>query len=306
MEKKDRMANITMDLAGIEKRIYTVRGKYVMIDLDLASYYGVENRSLRQTVRRNIDSFPADFLFKLTKREANELISNGVSQSVIPSGYNTGGAEMYAFTEQGVAMLATVLKSPFARQVSIAIMRAFVSMRHFFILNAQVFQRLDRLEDWQMDADQKFQRVFDKIEEKVITPKQGIFYDGQIYDAYEFICDLIRQATRRIVLIDNYVDDSVLTMLDKRSAGVEASIYTKEVGNQFKLDVEKHNAQYAAIPVFVFRKSHDRFLIIDDSVYHIGASVKDLGQKWFAVSLMEAQDAGEIVSRLVADSTSIK
>ena len=158
----------------------------------------------------------------------------------------------------------------------------------------------------QLETDQKIDQVFAKLEEKTESNNQCIFFDGQIYDAYEFICDLIRHATKRIVLIDNYVDDSVLTMLDKRGAGVEATIYTKEVGNQFELDLEKHNAQYAAIPVFVFRKSHDRFLIIDDKVYHVGASLKDLGKKWFAVSLMEAQDAGAIISRLEAEATSFK
>ena len=203
-------------------------------------------------------------------------------------------------------MLSAVLHSPAAVSVSVRIIQAFVAMRRFMLTNAQVFQRLDRIEYKQLETDKKIDQVFAKLEEKTDSNKQCIFFDGQIYDAYEFICDLIRRANTRIVLIDNYVDDSVLTMLDKRGAGVVASIYTKELANQFKLDVEKHNAQYAAIPVFVFTKTHDRFLIIDDSVYHIGASVKDLGKKWFAVSLMEAQDAGEIVSRLEADSSSLQ
>ena len=213
-----------LGLVPIERRIYVVRGTQVMIDLDLASLYGVENRSLRQTVRRNIDSFPDDFMFTLTNDEANELITRGVSQSVIPPGYNTGGAEMFAFTEHGVAMLATVLKSAKARMISIEIMRAFVAMRHFLLSNAQVFQRLDRIELKQLETDHKIEQVFEKLEEKAITPKQGIFFDGQIYDAYEFICGLIKSAKTRIVLIDNYVDDSVLTMLDKRETGVPATV----------------------------------------------------------------------------------
>ena len=218
--------NNQLSLVPIKSRIHVVRGTQVMIDLDLASLYGVENRSLRQTVRRNIDSFPDDFMFTLTNNEANELITRGVSQSVIPPGYNTGGAEMFAFTEHGVAMLATV---------------------------------------------HKIEQVFEKLEEKAITPKQGIFFDGQIYDAYEFVCGLIKGAKTRIVLIDNYVDDSVLTMLDKRETGVLATVYTQKISPQFQLDINKHNAQYSAIEVKEFTKSHDRFLILDNQVYLIGA-----------------------------------
>lgn len=276
-----------------------------MIDLDLASLYDVENRSLRQAVRRNLDSFPDDFMFRLSQNEANDLIARGVSQSVIPPGYNTGGAEMYAFTEQGVAMLATVLKSPKARAVSIDIMRAFVAMRHFLMSNAQVFQRLDRLEIRQLETEHKIEQVFAKLDEGAGDNKQCIFFDGQVYDAYEFICNLIKSATTRIVLIDNYVDYTVLTMLDKREPGVDATIYTQKAGDQFKLDIAKHDAQYPPIPVWIFKMSHDRFLIIDDRVYHVGASIKDLGKKWFAVSLMEAQDANVIITRLQADSSSI-
>ena len=287
-----------LGLVPIERRIYVVRGTQVMIDLDLASLYGVENRSLRQTVRRNIDSFPDDFMFTLTNDEANELITRGVSQSVIPPGYNTGGAEMFAFTEHGVAMLATVLKSAKARMISIEIMRAFVAMRHFLLSNAQVFQRLDRIELKQLETDHKIEQVFEKLEEKAITPKQGIFFDGQIYDAYEFVCGLIKGAKTRIVLIDNYVDDSVLTMLDKRETGVSATVYTQKISPQFQLDINKHNAQYSAIEVKEFTKSHDRFLILDNQVYLIGASLKDLGKKWFAVSLMSETDPGMLLSRV--------
>jgi len=282
----------------IERRIYVVRDTQVMIDLDLATLYGVENRSLRQTVRRNIDSFPDDFMFRLTNQETNELIIKGVSQSVIPSGYNTGGAEMFAFTEHGVAMLATVLKSARARTVCIDIMRAFVAMRHFLVSNAQVFQRLDRIELKQLETDQRIEQVFEKLEEKTISPRQGIFFDGQIYDAYEFVCGLIKSAKTRIILIDNYVDETVLTMLDKREADVSATIYTQKISAQFQLDITKHNAQYPSIDVKEFTKSHDRFLILDDQVYFIGSSLKDLGKKWFAVALMSETDPEILLSRL--------
>lgn len=287
-----------LNAVPIERRIYVVRDTQVMIDLDLAALYGVENRSLRQTVRRNLDCFPDDFMIRLTDNEANELIARGVSQSVIPHGYNTGGAEMYAFTEHGVAMLATVLKSAKARKISIDIMRAFVAMRHFLLSNAQVFQRLDRIELKQLETDHKIEQVFEKLEEKSVSPKQGIFFEGQIYDAYEFVCDLIKSAKTRIVLIDNYVDDTVLTMLDKREAGVSATIYTQKISQQFQLDITKHNAQYPAIEVKEFQKSHDRFLLLDDQVYLVGASLKDLGKKWFAVSLMSETNPDYLLSRL--------
>lgn len=207
---------------------------------------------------------------------------------------------MFAFTEQGVAMLATVLKSAKARSISIEIMRAFVAMRRFLAANAKVFQRLDRIEYKQLETDQKMEQVFARLEDRKTENRQCIFYDGQVYDAYDFICNLIQSASRRIVLIDNYVDHTVLTMLDKRGPGVEASIYTQKVGEPFQLDLAKHDAQYPPIPVRIFQRAHDRFLIIDERVYHVGASLKDLGKKWFAVSLMEALDAGEMLSRLTA------
>ena len=282
----------------IEKRIFKIRDEQVMIDIDLANMYGIENRSLRQAVRRNIDKFPDDFLFRLNKEEANKLIINGVSRNVIPPDYNTGGAEMFAFTEHGVAMLATILKSPNAKTISIAIIRAFVAMRHFLLSNADVFTRLDRIESKQFEADHRIDEIFRRIEERSVTPKQGIFFEGQIFDAYEFICGLIKSANTRLVLIDNYVDDTVLTMLDKRTEGVTAAIYTQQVSNQFKLDLEKHNSQYPSIDVLLFKKSHDRFLIVDDMVYLVGASLKDLGKKWFGVAQMPSTDANELISRL--------
>ena len=287
-----------LSISVIEKQIFRIRDEQVMIDIDLAKIYGIENRSLRQAVRRNMDKFPEDFLFRLSKEEANDLIFNGVSQNVIPSGYNTGGAEMFAFTEHGVAMLATILRSPNAKAISIAIIRAFVAMRRFLLSNAQVFQRLDRIEYKQIEADHRIDELFRKIDERTVTPKQGIFFDGQIYDAYEFICGLIKSARTRIVLIDNYVDETVLTMLDKREAGVAATIYTQKISAQFQLDLTKHNAQYPAIDVRRFTKSHDRFLILDSQVYLVGASLKDLGKKWFAVSLMSETDPEVLLSRL--------
>ena len=165
----------------------------------------------------------------------------------------------------------------------VVVVKAFVTMRRFLVSNAQVFQRLDRIEYKLQESDHKFEDIYSKLEEKSLEPKQGIFYDGQIYDSYTFVVSLIKSAARRIVLIDNYVDDTVLTMLDKRSPGVEASI---------------HTLQYPPIPVSIFTKAHDRFLVIDNQVYHIGASLKDLGKKWFAFSKMEETDPDDLISRL--------
>ena len=195
-------------------------------------------------------------------------------------------------------MLSSVLHSEEAVEISIKIMNAFVAMRHFLLSNAQVFQRLDRIEYKQLETDHKIEQVFDKLEERSVIPKQNIFFDGQIFDAYQFVSSLIKSAKTEIVLIDNYVDESVLTMLDKRDTSVKATIYTKQISAQFQLDINRHNAQYAPIDIQAFNKAHDRFLIIDDKVYHIGASLKDLGKKWFAFSLMQDMTPHDLTSRI--------
>lgn len=195
-------------------------------------------------------------------------------------------------------MAAAILKSEIADKASVMIVKAFVAMRRFLAANAQVFQRLETIEYKLLESDQKFEEIYSKLEEKSLKPQQGIFFDGQVYDAYEFICKLIKSAITRIILIDNYVDESVLTMLDKRNPGVVATIYTQKISTQFALDLAKHDAQYPVISVQVFNKSHDRFLIIDDKVYHVGASLKDLGKKWFAVLELEGQDSNALIKAL--------
>ena len=287
-----------LEIVNIEARIYSFRDTYVMIDRDLAELYGVETKVLNQAVKRNIDRFPESFRFGLSKLETHELVTNCDRFNNLKH----SSSLPYAFTEPGVAMLSAVLHSPVAVSVSVRIMQAFVAMRRFMLANAQVFQRLNRLEVRQLETDQKIDRVFARLDSRKEENKQCVFFDGQIYDAYEFVCKLIKSAEKRIILIDNYVDDTVLTMLDKRNEGIEASLYTQKVGEEFKLDLAKHDAQYSAIPVFIFKKSHDRFLIIDEKVYHVGASLKDLGKKWFAVSFMEAQDASAIAARLEAEA----
>ena len=211
----------------------------------------------------------------------------------------------YVFTENGVAMLSSVLRSDTAIEVNIRIMRAFTSMRHFLQNNAEVFQRLSTLEYHQLEMQQHFQEsdkrieeVFRRLDEGNAKPKQGVFYNGQIYDAYNFVSDLIKSAKKRIILIDNYVDETVLTLLDKREDGVSAFIYTQQINRQFQLDIDRHNAQYPPINVETFRLSHDRLLCIDDDVYHIGASIKDLGKKWFGFSRMEILTPDELVERI--------
>ena len=286
---------------SIENRIITIRGVQVILDRDLAELYGVETKRLNQQANRNRDRFPQRFRFQLSKDEKNELVAN--CNRFEPLKHSS--TRPYAYTEQGVAMMSAVLHTPYAIEISVKIMDAFVVMRNFLASNALVFQRLDRLEIRQLETDHKIEQVFAKLEEGTDNKQQYVFFEGQVYDAYEFVCNLIKSATKRIVLVDNYVDYTVLTMLDKREPGVDAAIYTQKAGEQLKLDIAKHDAQYPHIPVWIFKMSHDRFLIIDDLVYHVGASIKDLGKKWFAVSLMEAQDAKSIITRLQADASSI-
>ena len=280
--------------SALETRILTIRGIQVMLDRDLAELYREDTKRINQQANRNYKRFPQSFRFQFTKEEKAELVANCNRFEMLKH----SSSLPYVYTEQGVAMLSAVLHSPKAVEISVRIIEAFVAMRRFLLANAQVFQRLDRIEYKQIEADHRIEELFRRIDERSITPHQGIFFDGQIYDAYEFICGLIKDAKTRIVLIDNYVDDTVLTMLDKREAGISATIYTQKISPQFQLDITKHNAQYPPIDVREFTKSHDRFLILDDQVYLIGASLKDLGKKWFAVSLMSETTLNLLLSRL--------
>lgn len=299
--------------SDIEGRIISVRGVQVMLDRDLAMLYGVETKTLNRAVKRNIERFPPDFMFQLTKEETVNLrCQNGTSSDDqnlrSQNGTSSWGGTRYlpyAFTENGVAMLSGVLRSPTAVEVNILIMRAFTAMRRFLVSNAQVFQRLEVIEYHQLEmkqhqdeADKRIEEVFRRLDEGAGQPKQGIFFDGQIYDAYDFVSGLIKQAKKEIILIDNYVDETVLTMLDKRDAGVNATIYTAKVDKQLQLDIVKHNSQYPVIDVKVYTHSHDRFLCIDDTVYHIGASIKDLGKKWFAFSILEDSCPIDLVNKI--------
>jgi hypothetical protein len=271
---------------NIQKKIFTIRGKQVMLYRDLAKLYDVETRVLKQAVKRNIERFPVDFMFKLNENEINYM----VSQSVIPSKQLLGGAIPYVFTEQGVSMLSAVLKSDKAINVSIKVIRAFVEMKKFIVNNAALFQRLDKIELKQTETDQKFEQIFKALEDKSVKPKQKIFYDSQIFDAYTFVSDLICSAKISVILIYNYIDDTVLTLFTNRNKNVTAKIYTKTINKQLALDLKKHNSQYPEIKIKELKKAHDRFLIIDEkTIYHFGASLKDLGKQWFAFSKFDVQ-----------------
>ena len=234
-------------------------------------------------------------MFQLTREEWLSIRSQNAT--ITSRGQHTKYAP-YAFTEHGVIMVAALLKTDIADKASVMIVKAFVAMRRFLASNNQVFQRLNQIEYRLLISDQKFEDLYSKLEEKSLDAKPKVFFDGQIFDAYECICDLIKSALRRVILIDNYIDDSVLTILDKRRDGVEATAYTRQISKQLSLDLKKHNAQYPEIYVKAFSKAHDRFLIIDDKVYLVGASLKDLGNKWFGISPMPETNAEELLSRL--------
>jgi hypothetical protein len=294
--------------AVIKKKIHSVRNLQVMLDSDLAQLYGVQTKQLNRAVKRNTDRFPENFCFQLTAEEFDALdlqFMASYSKSDLrfqngTSNQSHGGRRYlpYVFTEQGVAMLSGVLRSKVAVKISIQIMQAFVAMRRLVSGSIEIFNRLDLVEKKQLEYDKKFELVFDAIQNNDIKPQKGIFFSGQIFDAHKFVSDLIRSAKKSIVLIDNFVDESVLALFTKRNENISVTIYTRTISNELKLDLEKYNSQYPEIKIKEFNDSHDRFMIIDEmDVYHIGASLKDLGKKWFAFSRFE-KTALALLSRL--------
>ncbi len=289
-QSEDNLVVVESDVKGrsqspvenIETMIIEVRGQQVMLDRDLARLYGVKTSRLNEQVKRNIARFPQSFRFQLTESERDEVVAkcdNLRSLKFNPS-------LPYVFTEQGIAQLSTVLHSQTAIQVSVRIMEAFVAMRRFLLSNAALFQRVEHLEMHIMEHDKQIANVFQRINHQ-FPPRQGIFFDGQVFDAHRFVSELVRTAKQRVVLFDNYVDDTTLAVLDKRQEGVTAVIYTRKITPALGADLRKHDEQYAPIEVREFSHAHDRFLCIDDIAYHLGASLKDLGRKWFAFSRME-------------------
>lgn len=277
-----------IDNQTIQNKIYTIRDVQVMVDRDLALLYGVETRRLNEQVKRNCERFPEEFMFQMTSEE----LENWKSQIATSNKEIMGLRKLpFVFTEQGVSMLSAVLKSKTAVQTSIQIIKSFVNMRKFISQNASLFTRIDSIEkrqiSYEIKNDTKVDAILNAIEEKGVPQKQHIFYDGQIFDAYLFVSDIIKGAKKSIKLIDNYVDESTLVLFTKRDVKVDMKIYTKTISKQLQLDLQKYNAQYPKIEIEKFELSHDRFLIIDNKeVYHFGASLKDLGKKWFAVSKM--------------------
>ena len=291
---------LLLNINDIKNSIHTIRNVQVMLDSDLAELYEVETKVLNQAVKRNLERFPSNFMFQLSQSELDNLRSQFVVSStkdlrsqIVTLKEGRGHHRKYipyAFTEQGVAMLSGVLKSKIAVKISIQIINSFIAMRKFISANADIFHRLDRVEIKQIEHDKKFDKIFDTMQSKNIILEKGIFFEGQIFDSYKFISDLIRTAEKSIVLIDNYIDDSVLMLLNKRGKEVSAKIFTKEITAQLSLDLRKYNKQYPEIEIKEFKQSHDRFIILDNKiVYHLGASLKDLGKKWFAFSKFDKE-----------------
>lgn len=299
----------------IADRIFTLRGAQVMLDRDLAEMYQVETKTLNRAVQRNIHRFPAAFCFQLSAEEWTDLRCQSTpSKSADSLRFQFGTLKSpgrgrhrkylpYVFTEQGVAMLSAVLHSDTAVQVSIRIINAFVEMRKVLLKNAFLFQRVEKIEAEQIkfiaESAQKFEQIFTALESHGNQPPaQGIFFNGQIFDAYAFVASLIRKAKSSIILVDNYVDESVLLLLAKRHASISAAIFTRKISRQLSLDLEKHNAQYPPVAIHLLDGFHDRFLIIDkQDLYHLGASLKDLGKHCFAFSKLDSL-APEVLSRL--------
>jgi len=283
----------TVNAQNLQDKIHTIRGLQVMFDRDLAELYQVETRRLNEQVKRNIERFPEEFMFQLSKEE----FENWKSQFATSNDKMGLRKIPYAFTEQGVSMLASVLKSKVAIEISIKIIKAFVGMRKIISQNIITYERFERIEQRLSLHDKNFDKLFEALEDKTKKPDEGIFFDGQIYDAYAFINDLLKSAKSEVVLIDNYIDDAVFTLFSKYP-NLKIKIYTGSISKQLHLDFQKYSSQYKNIELQEFKNAHDRFLIIDQkAIYHIGASLKDLGKKWFAFSKFE-MEALEILGRL--------
>ena len=298
-------AEVLINETTIKNLILVIRGKQVMLDSDLAMLYHVETFNLNKAMKRNVDRFPEDFCFQLTKEEYKNLIFQSGISSLQESENKHGGRRKlpYVFTEQGISMLSAVLRSEIAIKVSVKIMRTFVEMRHFMANNSLVLSRINELEvkqlSYQKETDDKFEQVFHYISEHEEV-SQKIFFEGQIYDAFSLLTELVSKAEKEITLIDNYVDIGTLNILAKKRENVMVHIYTVKKTRLSEADVNNFNQQYSAIEMHYTDEFHDRFLIIDnDLAYHIGASIKDAGKKCFAINKIEDKMTTEsIVERL--------
>ena len=282
----------------IKDLIYTIRGKQVMLDSDVAMLYNCETKYVNRIVKRNIERFPEEFCFQLHDNEFQNLRCQFVTSS-LSSNYGGRRYMPYVFTEQGIAMLSALLKSDIAIKVSINIMKAFIEMRRFIQSNGQIFERLTKMEYKLLEYDKKFDEVFNQLQKEEYI-KQRIFFQGQIYDAYSLIIDIIRKAKNKILIIDNYIDDSILKMLSKKNKNVESIILTSEKSNISNLDIQKFNTEYPSLKVSKTNKFHDRFIIIDNKeMYHLGASIKDLGKKCFGINQIEDREYIDKISNVI-------
>ena len=301
----------------IRNRIYTIRGVQVMLDRDLAEMYNDETRRINEAVKRNAQRFPEDFVFQLTKEEWNALRSQfatSVYSTNLRSQFATskrGGVRYlpYAFTEEGIAQLAGTLHNTIAIEMSVRIIRAFVAMRRFIAQNAGVFQRIDQIEKHLILTDTKVEEtnsridhVLNQMEDGTLRHKLGVFFENQMFDAYVLFEELIKRGQHRIVLIDDYVDGEVLERLQVRKKSVPVDIYvhkqhkTKCMETVFSTYHQQYPLEH--VELHVFNQSHDRWLIVDDDVFHFGASIKDLGKKWFEVSKITEYTAQELIERI--------
>ena len=291
VQEQKEMVNVEISESTIRNLIHVIRGQQVMLDSDLAMLYQVETKVLNQAVKRNIARFPEIFRFQLRKDEVENLKSQFVTSSLDNNEHGGRRKLPYVFTEQGIAMLSAVLRSEVAIQVSIKIMNTFVEMRKFIANNSLMFDRINELEvrqlEYQKSTDEKFEKIFDYIAEHEES-SQKVFFDGQIYDAFRLLVDLVAKAEKNIVLIDNYVDVGTLNILSKKKENVNVVIYTMKRTKLSNADVEEFNQQYPTLEVKYTGVFHDRFLIIDDTLaYHIGASIKDAGKKCFGINKIE-------------------
>ena len=277
---------VIVDNKEIQSMIYTFRGRQVMIDRDLAYLYNVETKALNQAVKRNISRFPESFRFQISDDEKDELVTNCDRFKTLKH----SSLNPYAYTEQGIAMLSAVLRSDVAVEVSVKIMNSFVEMRKFLLSDREMFARLDRVELKQLETDKKLEEVFDYIA-TTKEVKQKIFFNGQIYDAFSLMVELVEKAGTELILIDNYVDINTLNILSKKKDGVNVLIVTSGNGNLTDKDVAKLNSQYPKLAVKISKDFHDRFIIIDrKEVYHVGASIKDAGKKSFGITKLIVED----------------
>ena len=295
MEENKLSIQNELAIEDIKNLIYTIRGKQVMMDSDVANIYHCETKYINRVVKRNIERFPEEFCFQLNENEFEVLRCQFVTLNENGRGQHRKYLP-YVFTEQGIAMLSALLKSDVAVSVSVNIMKAFIEMRKFLMLNGQVFERLTSVEHKLLEHDKKFDEVFNQLqlEENI---KQRIFFDGQIYDAYSIIADIIKKANKKILIIDNYVDDSILKMLTKKKNNVEVVILTSNKSNIQNIDIQKFNKEYPILKIAKTNKFHDRFIVLDnEEMYHLGASIKDLGKKCFGINKIEDK---EIIEKII-------